>query len=1091
VSAEFDVAVCEAAVRLGWLSRERLDEAIAAGDVGAYVREKRWLTDEQIAHLASFARDFPADDTGVARIGRYEVRGLLGVGAMARVLRAYDPSLRREVALKLTAGVATPRAEREALAMARLNHPGIATVYDVGQERGSLYLAMELVEGRSLQKAWTDWPLRRRVEALRQAADAVGYAHARGVVHRDIKPENIMVGADGAVKVLDFGLARVEGEASMTRTGTAVGSPIYMSPEQVRGDAPSPATDVWALGVILYEALARRTPFDGATVGDVYRRVLDDDPVPPRRLNPSAPRDLELVCLCALEKHPAHRYATARDLAEDLSRWLDGAPVRVRPSSLQSVIARRIRRHPLALAGTAIVVLLVAAGIAAVAAVSARAGRERAADDLVLRASLAFARGDFATAREHLDGASRLVRDHAGARYWRGRLDLKEYQRRRPLPDVAISRGLLGLAPPAPETPEQRALRDSIAAAFRGGATEVFAAGVLAMWDGRPKDALDAFARAAPADADEAALLSAQCLYALSRFAEAHDRLAPLVRLEPRAALALWARILLARALQEELTGGACGEWFAAADEASVALKVAVDADEGAVFRARVHVEWALADFRAGRDPQPQLDRALEFVRGATAEAHLVRGDARLTRALWLASRGKLETRDPPAFREALDAYGQAVAAAPDFAPAYLRRATAALKRWSYLSDFRNAEPASVTSALADYERAEALSHGHAEARLGRARARGILRRGDEVETGPTIAAFEEEVAAIQAVIDAEPRSAAAWVQRGEVQGTLAEFKKQRGKDPMPEARAAIEAFSRATALEPRSSHVLRSRAVAHAFTGDYPAAEEDLRHAAALSDDAEVSLARGTLWRVMARARGLVGDEGHTLCLRALEENDRAVRLNPDALQVHYERSFALRELGDSCRHRGQDPTRHYEEALAELERVVEINPKHHDAFRVMSMLHLRLTARARDPEPSFRAALEAVDRGLAIDPSFRSKAGGYLLQRGVVLCEYAQHELSKGRDPAERLTAAVEALTDGVAINPRNWDYRRWRARANFLLGVRRARDGQDPTAPFEAAIADLDFDLAGEPENPAADVWRQERAMAREALDAWRRK
>jgi hypothetical protein len=286
----------------------------------------------------------------------YEILDEVGRGGMGMVYRARQVALNRLVALKLMRDGAHATAEerarfkREAEAVARLQHPHVVQIFEVGEAEGVPFFAMEFCSGGSLDKRLGGRPLPPRdaaalVEAMARAVHAV---HLARVVHRDLKPANILFGADGRLKVTDFGLAKKLDEAGQTQTGAVLGTPAYMAPEQAGGQGKEvgPATDVWALGALLYEALTGRAPFQGATIVEVLERVRTLDPVPPRRLVAGVPRDLETVCLKCLRKDPARRYESAEALAEDLGRFLAGEPVWARPMSAWERGWRWLQRHP-------------------------------------------------------------------------------------------------------------------------------------------------------------------------------------------------------------------------------------------------------------------------------------------------------------------------------------------------------------------------------------------------------------------------------------------------------------------------------------------------------------------------------------------------------------------------------------------------------------------------------------------------------------------------------------------------------------------------------------------------------------------------
>jgi len=287
----------------------------------------------------------------------YEVQGVLGRGGVGVVYQAWHVRLNRPVALKML--LAGPYAQpmelerflREAEAVAGLRHPNIVQVYDVGDVDGRPYFTMELVEGGSLaqQIQGVPQPVRKAAALVATLADAVHAAHQSGIVHRDLKPANFLLTADGTPKVTDFGLARrLQGGDALTLSGVPMGTPSYMAPEQAQGqrDAAGPATDVYALGAILYELLTGRPPFRAATAAETLQQVISQEPAPPSRLNDKVPRDLETICLKCLHKEPGRRYASAAALADDLRRFGEGRPIQARPVGRAERLWRWGRRNP-------------------------------------------------------------------------------------------------------------------------------------------------------------------------------------------------------------------------------------------------------------------------------------------------------------------------------------------------------------------------------------------------------------------------------------------------------------------------------------------------------------------------------------------------------------------------------------------------------------------------------------------------------------------------------------------------------------------------------------------------------------------------
>jgi WD40 repeat protein len=333
-----------------------------------------------------------ATTPGPAAVPGYEILRELGRGGMGVVYQARHLALNRVVALKkIKAGADADadelaRFKAEAEAVARLQHPHIVQIHEVGEHEGRPYFALEYVEGGSLAARLdgTPWPARKAAELVETLARAVQAAHEKRVVHRDLKPGNVLLAADGTPKVTDFGLAkRLDAAEQLSRTGAAMGTPSYMPPEQAAGKVKEigPAADVYALGAILYELLTGRPPFRGPTALDTLAQVLSDEPVRPRQLQPTTPRELEAVCLKCLEKQPSRRYAAAADLAADLGRWGRGEPVQARPAGGWERALKWVRRHPLRAAVYALLLTAVVLGAGGGGAMWLWLRAERARDD--------------------------------------------------------------------------------------------------------------------------------------------------------------------------------------------------------------------------------------------------------------------------------------------------------------------------------------------------------------------------------------------------------------------------------------------------------------------------------------------------------------------------------------------------------------------------------------------------------------------------------------------------------------------------------------------------------------------------------------
>lgn len=328
------------ALKKEWITPQQLEHALAVQ------KQKRgWLIGEILCFLNCLEehqvqeilgeQNFAGSKASGVYFGRYRIIGEIGRGGMGRVFKAYDPHLDREVALKVLRhgeGASEKDIERflrEAQTTAKLRHPNIVALYDIGNENEQNFFIMDFISGVPLKRFVQNYSLTisQIVSIMIKVTQAVGYAHNCGVIHRDLKPSNIMLTENREPKVMDFGLAKISAHESISKTGDVLGTPAYMSPEQAKSEIIDRRTDIYSLGVTLYELLCGRPPFVGSSYLDVLYQVVHHEPTPLRSFTSQVPSILDAICLKCLEKNPRKRYQDAQELITDLQNFLDDKPV--------------------------------------------------------------------------------------------------------------------------------------------------------------------------------------------------------------------------------------------------------------------------------------------------------------------------------------------------------------------------------------------------------------------------------------------------------------------------------------------------------------------------------------------------------------------------------------------------------------------------------------------------------------------------------------------------------------------------------------------------------------------------------------------
>jgi serine/threonine-protein kinase len=871
--------------------------------------------------------------------GRYRDLQLLGVGGMATVFKAHDPTLGRTVALKLLRGDDPELAERllgEARAQARIQHEHVCGIYEAGVEGGRPFIAMQYVEGQTLKDLSPSLTLEQKLKLTREIAEAAHAAHRVGLVHRDLKPSNVMVdraeSGEWVPHVMDFGLAREAHHPSLTMTGVVLGTPHYMSPEQARGEgrALDRRSDVYSLGATLYELLAHTHPFEGTTSVEIVMKLLTEEPVPLGRREPSVPGDVQTIVMKCLEKDPARRYDSARALAEDIGRYLDGEPIAARRASIGYRLVKQARKHA-ALVATAAVALLLVLAVATLGLRARAAARKQA--------ELA---AEFSRTLEDVDGILRVA--HMA-----------------PLHDVRRSKA------------QVRARLDRIAERMRAAGELALGPGEYALGRGRLALGEAAEARQHLEAAWSGGYRGPEVAYALGL------ALGNLYRRELELADAIGIRDLR-EAKRREIQ-------VALRDPAVAYLRQAVGTDVAApdyvlgliAFFERRFPE-ALARAGAARERVPSL-----------YEASLLQADVHVLR-----SRERQETGDEAGSAQSIDDAESAYREVADYArseplaleglcqTALQRMEGVVWKRGDLLPLHEAARKACELALVADPDRAEV----HAKlANIDRFWANHLLLQGRD-----PFAALDAAAAHARTAVGLDPKNRRAWGNLGVIYRLRAQYEQDHGLDPAASMKQAFEGLEKGVELsggdagsynDLGNAYVTRAgaattqdprpdieQAVAH-----YDKALErvpDFAYAHANRGDALVSRARFELEHNLDPGASIHG---------ALGSLDRAAQLLPKAEGI-YTLIAEARELeARFALLRGQDPAPAIAAGHKAVGDAARINPKPGPDVLVVAGNLALADARGRvqrrlSPQPALDEAKDSFRRAVAADPKLAAAA-------------------------------------------------------------------------------------------------------------------
>jgi serine/threonine-protein kinase len=1000
---------------------------------------------------------------------RYRPLRFLGQGAMGKVFLAHDLRLGREVAIKFVRSDDPAHVARlisEARAQARVDHERVCKVYEVGEAEGEVYIAMQFIAGDTLSALARELTVEQKTMILRDAALGIHEAHRVGVIHRDLKPGNIMVerAEDGRLKayVMDFGLARDWTEGA-TETGTVLGTPHYMSPEQARGEVQSldRRADVYSLGATLYYLLTGKASVPGENALEVLSNIATAEPLAPRAIDRDVPADLEAITLKCLEKDRSARYDSARALAEDLDRFLRGDPVFARPVGAWVRLRRMLAKH------RGLVIAMAVATSLLLAALGWGISTRREAAD---RERLARRFTELVERIESLARYSALSRSHdirgdqAAIRARMGELSA-EINNAGPLAvgpgHYALGRGYLALG-------EDEKARELLESAWQRGYHEPRAAYALALVLGQQYAVeLRDVERIESKDRREARRRDIEQRYrdpALSYLRQSEGAEVP--SREYVAALVAYYEGHLDDALARLDAIGVGLPWFYEAP----ALR-------GDVLEARATRRWnegdregALTDFEAGRRAYALAGDIAE----SAPAVHEALGELEYA-ALRMELYGQGDVKPP--FERGEAATRRALAALPDHyasrvlqASLYRRFAEHESDRGGNVDDLMARAIAAAEAAVA---LAPALPRGRME--LGRSYYQsGSYRQDHNLDPRGEL----QKAIDIFAGVAAADRDYDYHLYLGLVYQTRADYEDQIGLDSLANRGKTIDAYLAATRLDERqlpawinlgTTYLMRAmKPRSQDPEGDLARAQAALAKARAINPKHVVPyFYGGQIHAHLADRATAHGRDPRPEITNALDDYRQGLTINPTMWHLHSGVGMALLMLAHEDWDQGKNPDQGLEEARVALEKAIAAAPEQGVLYSNLAEVHLRMArfqiARGVEPKEGAMAALAAAQRAVALTPDLPAVWVTLAMAHALI----AEQDLERARDPRESLARASEALGRALQRNASE-------ARAHLELGETRgllarfqARRREPAADEFTAAAKEIERAIELEPE------------------------
>ncbi len=1083
----------------------------------------------------------PSADRPVRKFGKYEIVRELGRGGMGVVYLAYHPSLKTHFAVKvLLAGDdasadAVRRFHQEAQASAKLRHPGMVAVHDIGEAEGKTYFAMEYVEGSNLERVLRDpvaaglapatgpsgpapgLPARVAVRMTEEIAQAIQAAHEAGVIHRDLKPSNVLRDGAGRLKVMDFGLAKLVEAAGAggTVTGSLMGTPAYMSPEQAEGRVREvdERSDVYQLGAILYELLTGRPPYGGETPIEIVLDVMRKAPPTPRRLNPKIDRDAETVCLKAMARDKGKRYGSARELAEDCRRFLDGDSVLARPEAWWERGARWAKRRKAltALAGAAMLAAVLAgvAGFRASIAEREREGEKLARETaerekavlgekvltelrekagLYLDATLKLRRAGLSAKQAEQDYLPKLIAaveeaerempDSPEPRFHLGRMyrALMQFERARTEQDKALAR--------APDYAQGLYERAILTAKAYGDRLSV----LRADWISREGQRLAGAGmlekgglggekmKEMPGD-DDLARDDAKA-QALKR-----TMVADLERLETRVSDPEPSSISpgsldCARGLFHFYRGRADER-----EQAQNLLRAAIEKDP---LLEEAHEGLARLQVAANQleDAIATYTRGMEMDKGYVAHLY-----GRAGAACILGTVKRTRGADPSElYGRAQADLGKALELDPGSADTWRHAGTLRLD-WGTYRMSRGEDPGEVYGqAQADFGKALELDPGSAETWKNRGMVSSnwaLCRQGRDEDPGEL---FGQAQADYGKALELDPDSAETWLRRGQVRTNLGTGEQGHGRDPGELYGQAQADFGKALELDPTSAETWMTRGVLRGNWGHYKQdhgedpgelyaeAQADFGKALELNpDSAETWTSRGGVRKGWGAFRLNRGEDPGGLYSQAQADYGKSLELNPGSAETWERRGSLCVDWGNYRQTRGEDPGESYGQAQSDYGKALELNPRSAAVWSSRGRMRANWgryrTVHGEDPCDLYGQAQSDYSKALELNPG----SADVWSCLGSVRANWGRYQEDHGEDPGKLYGQAQADYSKALELNPGLAEAWAGRGLVREYWGTYQQAHAQDPIEIYAQALADYDRALEINPNSPEAR-WRR---------------